>query len=124
MNDVIGFCYINENATTCKGAVRPAEFIGKRCPVMEFASDGGVLVLNPEGTALAMFDKQDVKCSFRCAYEDGVVIPPDLNFLDRIAYMQKAKSRKGGYNKIVTTLVIEASLIRGEFTDSLLWAKQ
>lgn len=68
MNDIVGFVHINKNATTCKGAKNPSEFIGQTCPVMEFGVDDCVLVLNPQSTALAMFDKEDVYRSFKCGY--------------------------------------------------------
>jgi hypothetical protein len=74
--DIVGFAHIDKNATTCKGAKNPNEFIGQTCAVMEFDSEGGVLCLNPEGTALAMFDKKDIYRSFECTMQSDVVCPP------------------------------------------------
>lgn len=122
--DIVGFVDIKKDATTCIGAKNPDEFIGKTCPVMEFDSDGGALVLNPQGNALAMFDKQDIYRSFKCGYANGVVTPPDLDMMEQMMYVTKAKSRKGGYNNIICQMVIQASLMKGEFHDYLLWAKQ
>lgn len=122
--DIVGFVDIKRDATTCKGAEKPDEFIGKTCPVMEFDSEGGALVLNPKGTALAMFDKQDIYRSFKCGYTSGVVTPPDLDMMEQIMYVAKAQSRKGGYNNLLSNMVIQASLMKGEFHDSMLWAKQ
>lgn len=124
MNTIEGFVRISSKATTCNGAKNPAEFIGKTCAVMEFADDGGVLVLNPEGTALAMFDKEDVVRSFKCTYADGVVMPPGLDVLERILYLTRVQERKGGYSPILRNMVIEASLMKGVFTDAFLWQLQ
>lgn len=125
MQDIVGFVHINKNATTCKGAINPSEFIGKTCAVMEFSKiDGCVLVLNPQSTALAMFDKQDVYRKFECNYINGVVVPPNLNLIEQITYVTAAQNRKGGYNALLRNMVIEASLMKGKFHDSFLWAKQ
>lgn len=124
MNDIVGFVQIKTNATTCKGAKNPNEFIGQMCPVMEFGVDDCVLVFNPKCTALAMFDKEDVLRSFKCGYVDGVVTPPNLDMLSQMMYVIKAKGRKGGYDNIVCHMVIVASLTKGTFHDSLLWAMQ
>lgn len=121
MNDIVGFAHINENAATCKGAKNPNEFISKICPVIEFDSDGGVLVLNPQSTALAMFEKKDIYRSFECGYSSNVVCPPNLNILETMLYVQKVISRKGTYNNLLKNMVIEASLRKGEFSDSFLF---
>jgi hypothetical protein len=124
MNDIVGFAHIKRGATTCKGAKNPNEFIGQQCAVMEFGVDDCVLVLNPQGTAIAMFDKEDVGASFRCGYLNGVVTPPNLDMMAQSMYVMKAQMRKGGYNSLLCNMVIAASLHRGEFSDSFLWAKQ
>lgn len=124
MNDIVGFVHINKNATTCKGAENPNEFINKICAVVEFGVDECVLVLNPQSTALAMFDKEDVYRSFKCGYSNGVVTPPNLEMMEKMMYVMKAQHRKGGYNKLICNMVIEASLMKGKFYDSFLWAKQ
>ncbi len=122
--EIVGFVYIKNTATTCRGAKNPSEFIGQSCPVLEFNSDGDVLVLNPQSTAMAMFDKQDVVTSFECRIKDNIVCPPNLNIIEQMLYIDKCRNRKGGYNKTVMLMVIEASLIKGKFHDSFLWALQ
>ncbi len=124
MNDIIGFVHISGNATTCKGAKTPNEFIGQTCAVMEFDSEGGVLCLNPQGTALAMFDKEDVYRSFKCGYSNGIVTPPNLEMIEQMTYVVKAQQRKGGYNWLIRNMVIQASLMKGKFHDGLLWEMQ
>ncbi len=124
MNNIVGFVHIKKDATTCKGAQYPNEFIGETCAVMEFGVDGCVLALNPKGTALAMFDKEDIQSSFKCGFSAGVVTPPDLNMVEQMMYVTKAQTRKGGYNWIVRDMVIAASLHKNQFNDSLLWQLQ
>lgn len=92
---------------------------------MEFDCDGGALVLNPEGTALAMFDKKDIYRKFECSgIVSNIVCPPNVNEFEKMIYVTKCLGRKGGYNELVRNMVIEASLMKGEFTDSFLWALQ
>ncbi len=124
MNDIVGFVHINKNATTCKGAENPTEFIGQTCAVMEFGVDDCVLCINPKNTALAMFDKEDIYRSFKCGYSNGIVTPPNLEMMEQMMYVMKAQQRKGGYNGLVRNMVIEASLMKGKFHDSFLWALQ
>lgn len=122
--NIVGFCTISKNATSCAGAENPSEFIGKDCIVMEFTDFGDVLVLNPEGTALAMFEQKDVYRKFKCGYVNGVITPPNLDLINQMAYVGKCMARKGGYNIILKNMVIVASLQKGEFHDSFLWQKQ
>jgi hypothetical protein len=124
MDKIVGFADIKKNATTCRGAIDPNQFIGKLCAVLEFGVDDCVLVLNPESTALAMFDKEDVYRSFKCGYVNGVVTPPNLDTINEMAYVMKVQMRKGGYNNILRNMVVEASLRKGEFCDSFLWQLQ
>jgi hypothetical protein len=124
MYKVVGYVIIKKDATTHLGATSASEFTGKACRVLEFAQDGGVLVINPEATALAAFESQDIQAKFRCEIVDGVIVPPDLNVLQQMVYVEKAICRKGGYNEIVTKMVIAASLAKGRFCDSFLWDKQ
>jgi hypothetical protein len=123
--DIVGFVDIKSTATTCKGAINPNEFIGKTCAVMEFGYNDSVLVLNPKGTALAMFDKEDIGRKFKCSgLVSGVVCPPNMNEFEKLIYVSKALGRKGGYNNLVMNMVIQASLMKGEFTDNFLWQSQ
>ena len=125
MNNIVGFVRIKNDATTCKGARNPNEFIGKTCSVIEFGVDDCVLVLNPNGSAMAMFDKEDIQTKFKCSgLHSGVVCPPNLNEMDKLMYISKALSRKGGYNNLVMNMVIQASLMKGEFSDTFLWQLQ
>lgn len=124
MMNIVGFVDIKNDATTCKGAIIPSDFIGKTCPVIEFDADGGVLVSNPKGTALAMFDKQDIYRSFKCGYVNGVVTPPNIDMVNQMMYVTKVQTRRGGYNNLLSQMVIRASLMKGEFHDSFVWEKQ
>jgi|694.fasta_scaffold00438_4 hypothetical protein len=124
MNKIVGFVHINKNATTCKGAKNPKEFIGQTCAVIEFGVDDSVLVLNPQSTALAMFEKKDVYRCFKCGYSNGIVTPPNLEFLEQMMYVDKAQQRKGGYDGLVRNMVIQLSLMKGKFNDGFLWEMQ
>lgn len=124
MNNICGFAHIRKNSTSCKGTDNPKDFEDQICPVFEFGVDDCVLVLNPAGNALAMFDKEDIQRKFRCGYVSGIVTPPELDTFNQMSYVAKAQTRKGGYNYILCNMVIEASLRNGKFTDSFLWELQ
>ena len=43
MNDIKGFAHIKKDATTCKGAENPTEFLNQTCAVFNFGVDDCVL---------------------------------------------------------------------------------
>jgi hypothetical protein len=121
--DVVGYAIIREGAD----AISPIpleKFYKNRVRVMEFATDGGVLVIDNYASGLAMFDKKDVISSFRCEPFMGVICPPNLTMGEKFEYYARCMNRQGGYNSIVREMVIAVSLHRGEFSDSLLWQAQ
>lgn len=126
MFETVGYALIKKSTTTGTGA--PANkiknFEDKYCRVMEFADDGGALVLNPSGDMLCMFDACDIVCKFTCTVLNDVIIPPNFDGLDRLQYYTKAVNRKGGYNDILKNMVIVASCAKNTFTDTFLWQKQ
>lgn len=122
--ETVGYCTIKKDATTCKGTNNPERFIGKDCRVIEFAPDGGVLVLDSEATGLAMFDKQDVYRKFECSVSGDVICPPNMGMLEQMVYATKVMTRKGGYNQLLKGMVIQASLMKGKFTDDFLFQKE
>lgn len=121
-----GFCTINPNATTGKGILPEFmdKFLGQICKVMEFDSEGGVLVLAVDGSALGMFDKEDVLNSFECDMQGDVILPPNLNTFEQMAYYTKLTMRLGGYGPMVRSMVIVGSLHKGVYTDGFLFQKQ
>jgi len=124
MNKIVGFATIDKNATTGTSAIDIDKFRGKDVRVIEFAQDGGVLVIDNENTGLAMFDKKDVYRRFECSVHGPYICPPKLNMFDIFTYTAKCAARKGGYTPILAGMVIQAGLMKGEFNDSFLWAKE
>tara|TARA_R110000803_G_scaffold159918_1_gene223934 strand:- start:641 stop:1012 length:372 start_codon:yes stop_codon:yes gene_type:complete len=122
--ELAGYALIDRDAKSGFTAGNMNDFLNKQVRVFEFAKDGGAMVVNNQGTAIATFDKEDIVASFKCSEHGEVVTPPDLDFMQKMAYVTKAMSRKGGYAPIVRQLVIAASLHRREFCDSVLWQKQ
>lgn len=119
--EVVGYCEIKKDATTCKGTEKPENYIGKLCRVMEFDQWGGVLVLNSAATGLAMFDACDVHRKFECKVAGEYLLPPGLNPIAEMEYMHRLMTRKGGYNTIVRQMVIGASLLKGKYNDDFLF---
>lgn len=128
--EVVGYAIISKTASTGTSAISLDEFRGQTVRVFEFAEDGGVLVLNAKATGLAMFDKEDVRASFKCCLFPSpmgdVVCPPELkdNFIKKVEYATRVNMRKGGYNNLLKEMIVHASLHKGKFNDHLLWAKQ
>lgn len=120
---IAGYCTIKKDAKTGVGS-KPQTFFGKDVRVMEFDRWGGVLALNQEADALCMFDKEDVVRSFKCKEKCDVLMPANYNEFEATFYVGKVLSRKGGYNYICKNMVIAASLMKGEFTDDILFAKE
>ncbi len=125
MNEIVGYCTISKNAKTglCVSE-HISSFIGKDVRVLEFTDDGDVLVVNSQGTGIATFDKCDVYRSFKCIQFSEVLMPPDLNEIDKMLYYHKVMTRKGGYNNLLKNMVIQASLMKGVFNDGFLFSKQ
>jgi hypothetical protein len=125
MNDIVGYVMVDKNADIT-AAVPSSTFKHRPMRVLEFGRDGdnGALIINSEATGIAMIEPEDIVASFKCSQEGDVICPPDLSTLEKMAYVMKATSRKGGYNYLVGQLVIAASLHSKKFNDSILWAKQ
>lgn len=121
--NIVGYCEINKDATTGNG-LNLESFIGKTCRVIEFSSNGGVLVVNHHGTGLAMFDKEDIGRKFECEEMGEYIFAPGMNEMTKMCYMAKVSARKGGWAPILKQMIILHSLHKGQFNDSVLWAKQ
>lgn len=121
--DVVGFARIKENPSGTS-AISMDNFSNKTVRVLEYTADGCVLVLDDAATGLATFEKEDILFKFKASIEGGVIVPPNLSIIDKIAYTAKCHMRKGGYNRVLMNMVIAASLAKGEFTDNFLWQKQ
>lgn len=124
MNDLVGYARIKKDARTGQSPVPIDNFRGESCRVLEFARDGGVLVIDSGSTGLCMFDSCDIDSSFKCSSMGEYLCPPDLNLFDQTIYIAKLNSRKGGYSPILKNMLIEISLRSGKFDDRFLWQKQ
>ena len=122
--EIVGYVTIKKDAKTGISAEPIEQFFEVPLRVIEFAEDGGVMVINSKGTALATFDKEDVVRSFKCSVFGDVICPPDINFADQLVYSSRCLGRKGGYNYTLFKMVVACSLAKGSFNDSILWALQ
>jgi len=122
--ELVGYAEIRKDATTGMSAVSLDLFKGNAVRVYEFASDGGVLVLDAKATGLATFDACDVVRKFECAEVGEYLIPPGLHFLEQHLYVANLMNRKGGWNPLLRQMLIGSSLHKGKFNDSFLFQKQ
>lgn len=121
----VGYALIKKDATTGISAIPIEKFKGEIVRVIEFAEDGGVLVVDREAIGIAIFDKCDVQSSFKCIEGPfSIIIDSNLNRSQQIAYAAKCMNRKGGYNEILKQMVIVASIHKGQFNDSFIWQLQ
>lgn len=121
--EIRGYCIIKKNAKS-DNVKNINSFLEKPIRVIEFDFDGGALVINPEASEICLFKKNDIKTKFECSVEGFVITPPNLSQMDRLVYVTKCLTRKGGYNELLKRMVIAASLSKGTFTDSFLWQLQ
>lgn len=121
--EIQGYCMLKSTNTVRGYAGQMSELLKPNyLRILDIAVDGsGFLVLNSTGSALAMVEKSDVDMYFLCNVYCGVVCPPNMNLFEKMAFAQSRMVRKGGYNNIVASVVIAASLTKGEFTDSFLF---
>jgi hypothetical protein len=123
VGDIVGYCEIKDGSQGIS-AVPLTNFYKGRVRVLEFARDGGVLVIDNEGTGIGMFEPEHISRKFECTSMGEYIMPPDLDEIDKMVYVSKVATRKGGWAPILKEMVIQASLFKGVFTDSMLWAKQ
>ena len=120
----VGFALIKKNPTTVIGTDHIQKFDSAVVQVMEFDRWGGILAISPDGSCLAMIDKEDIKSSFQCKIIGNFICPPNLGFFEEQMYCAKCLARKGGYNDLLRKMVIGASLHKGKFNDNFLWQLQ
>lgn len=123
VGDIVGYVYIKKNPVGMS-AESLNKFSNKICEVIEFAVDGGCLCINPDKTALGMFDKSEIVKSFECSADNNYILPPNLNEFEKMVFKLKLENRKGGYDNIVKSMIIVASLHAGKYTDELLFQNQ
>lgn len=123
MSDIVGYAVIKkENTGVFTGDA--LAFTQDRVRVLEFSIDGSVLCVDASGTNMGMFDKKDVQTSFQCELFGEYICPPGLSFMGKIAYANCCGIRKGGYVRIMKEMIIQGSLMKKTFTDSMLWQLQ
>ena len=124
--EIKGYCML-KSTNTVRGYVGDMKELlpPHALRIMDIAVDGNsFLVLNANSSALAMVEKEDVDSLFYCSVLSGVICPPDINIAERMQFALSRQTRKGGYNNIVASLVIAASLLKGYFTDHFLFQNQ
>ena len=136
VGETVGFCIIKKGSKTGITPGNISDFEGKPIRVLEFGHDDCVLVLNNQATAIATFDKEDVEHKFKCSTVNmggvSIICPPkeDNSFgilgveIGNMMYANKCIARKGGYNNVVSNMVIMASLHSKKFNDNFLWQNQ
>ena len=124
VGDIQGYCVLNGTKTIIGYTGDPKELLMKPLRILDVAVDNsGFIVVNPQGTAAAMVDMEDVYEHFLCDSVSNVLIPPGLNFLQKMIEVHKRMTREGGYSSDTKKLVVAASLSKGKFYDDFLFDK-
>lgn len=126
VGDVVGYCCLKSTNTVMGYAGNPEELLKSRwLRIIDVAVDGnGFMVVNTEGTAVAIVEKEDVSRYFFCQVFGDVILPPDLKPDQILAEYIRRITRRGGYGQIIKCMVIAASLHSGQFDDRFLFEKQ
>lgn len=136
LGDIKGFCYLKSIEGVFIGYDKQADPEGyaeivkdlQNAPylrIIDIGCDDSLLVLDPKGRCLCdVRDKNSIGSWFACSDCAGVLLPPGLNFFERLVESNKRLTRVGGYGDIIRKMVIMTSLHYGKFTDDFLFACQ
>lgn len=101
------------------------EWQGKTVRALELNDNTNTaLVINSEANAMDMIDYDDIKAKFKCSEFNDVLVPPDNDLITNMMESSMRMTRKGGYDGVVKSMVIAASLHKEEFNDDFLFQKQ
>ncbi len=95
-------------------------------PIMDIAVDGdGLMVIEPKGRCVIdVRNMESIRSWFECEEYGGIIMPRNLNMVEKLVFWSKRTGRKGGYGAIVKQMVIMSSLHKGKFTDDFLFQNQ
>lgn len=122
--EVVGYALIKGDAKSGMSPIAISNFLNKPVRVLEFTRNGDVLVVDTQSTGLATFDACDIRSKFECSVMGEYIMPPGLNEIEKMIYVGKLQSRKGGWAPILKHMVIMASLHKQQYNDAFLWQKQ
>lgn len=125
MTDIKGYVLLKSDANCNFAMGKPSDWQNKVLRAMEINEDTkSVLVINSEATHMGMFKLEECERYFHCEVMNKVILPPNLNFMDKLLEFNKRVQRKGGYNDVIYNMVVMASLHSKEFNDKFLFQKQ
>lgn len=125
IGDIVGYCTIKKNSASIITAGDRKDYEYAFClRVLEINEGGDVLCLAPDGKSIASVNGEDVKNIFKCSTIGECILPPNLSDFEKFLYVEKLINRTGGYNSIIKSMVIAASLHSGKYTDDFLFQKQ
>ena len=116
--NVIGYAEIKSDAKSGESSYPIAKFAGKICKVINIR-DSSFLVMDQDSNMTAIFKAFDVLHHFKCSTFGQYILPVDCSERDRLKYISKYLTKKGGYNFITKKLIIRASLNHGQFYDDI-----
>lgn len=85
-------------------------------------NNSGLLLIEPKGACLVdCQNMKDIRSWFRCDEIGDILLPPGLTEAQQLYEVSIRYNRPGGYNQIIRSLVIAASLQSGKFNDKFLF---
>lgn len=122
LGDNVGYCQIKPDAVG-QSPDELSKFRGKPCRAMEINHRSkSVLVIDPEGTAMGMFDFDQIQSMFECQSMCGLLIPPGLDPVESLMYSTRVLSDIRNQQRdmnFIRKLIIVQSLMKGKFCDTL-----
>lgn len=85
-------------------------------------SSKSVLVIDPEGTAMGMFDFDQIQSMFECQCVGGLLIPPGIDPIEAMMYSTRVLSDKRNQQRdmnFIRKMIVVQSLMKGKFCDTL-----
>lgn len=85
-------------------------------------NNSGLLLIEPKGACIVdCQDMKDIRAWFQCDELGDILLPPGLSETQQLVEFSIRHDRPGGYNPIIRSLVIAASLQSGKFNDKFLF---
>lgn len=122
LGDIVGYVLPKKDATG-QSPIDLSRFRGIPCRALEINhASKSVLVIDPDGAGLGMFDFDQVERMFECKSCSGLLVPKCLDEMSALMYVGCVFAHKQNQIRdmeFIRKMVIIQSLAKGEFCDTL-----
>ena len=122
LGDIVGYVLPKKDATG-QSPIDLSKFRGIPCRAFEInRASKSVLVIDPDGAGLGMFDFDQVERMFECKSCSGLLVTKSLDEMSALMYVGRVFAHKQNQTRdmeFIRKMVIVHSLAKGEFCDTL-----